>query len=316
MKQEIKTALISRFFEGNKLLAYTARKEYRLGSRLKAAAFTLYTLPLRKLLTPENIFITAPKEYYHELHRLLHIAKPEGVELVRIGRDYDGGYIMPDDFARDDKIAYSFGISSDVSFDKGMASRGYDVFMYDHTIDGLPEENPRFHWSQTGLSDGHSNDERLKTLDELIAINHHEDRQNMILKMDVEGYEWGFFENVSTQTLSNFSVIAMELHWLNEPRYQPVIPEALRKLNQTHQIVHIHGQNTGSYITLGTHTFCNQIEITCVRRDRYTLIDDYDVELPISIDMPALARLPEVPLGHWNREIRPDDKFTSLTVPL
>ena len=104
--------------------------------------------------------VTTP-EYYRELHSLLHIAKVEGFDLVRTGKHNDGGYIMLDDFHAEN-IAYSFGICDDVSWDKDMASRGYDFFMYDHTIDRLPEENPRFHWSKLGIADGRTQDDRLK----------------------------------------------------------------------------------------------------------------------------------------------------------
>ena len=316
MKQETKSELISKFFGGNHLLSFITRKEFRLGHSIKAAAFALYTYPLRKMLSLENAFITAPAEYYREIHELLHIAKVKGFELVRLGRDYDGGYIMPNDFGSDDKIAYSFGICDDVSWDKAMTSRGYDVFMYDHTIDGLPEENPRFHWSKLGISDGAAQDNRLKTLDELIKQNHHEDKRSMILKIDVEGAEWGFIENTSSETLSRFSQILIEFHGVHEPKYTHRIPAALRKLNQTHKPVHIHGQNVGHYVSLGTQTFCNQIEVSYVRRDKYDLDEDYDISLPLSIDMPALVHVPEVRLGHWNRKIEPHDKFTAITAVL
>ena len=316
MKAETKSALISKIFGGNHLLSYITRKEFRLGHRIKAAAFALYTYPLRKMLTVENTFIVAPAEYYREIHELLHIAKVKGTELARLGRDNDGGYIMLDDFDHDDKIAYSFGICDDVSWDKDIASRGYDVFMYDHTIDGLPEDNPHFHWSKLGIADGSTQDDRLKTLDELIAQNHHEDKRSMILKIDVEGAEWGFIENTSTETLSRFSQILIEFHGIHAPKYTHRIPAALRKLNQTHKPVHVHGQNIGHYVSLGAQTFCNQIEVSYIRRDKYELDEDYDVCLPLPIDMPAMVYIPEVCLGRWNRKIEPDEKFVSVTVIL
>ena len=316
MKPETRTRLIIKFFAGNKFLGYIIRREFRLGRTIKAAACALYTYPLRKILTIGNAFITAPKEYYEEIHELLHIAKATGFELVRIGRDNDGGYIMLDDFAHDDKIAYSFGICDDVSWDKDTASRGYDVFMYDHTIDGLPEDNPRFHWSKLGIADGSTHDARLKTLDEIIKQHHHEDKHNMILKIDVEGAEWGFIENTSSETLSRFSQILIEFHGIHAPKYQQRIPAALRKLNQTHIPVHIHGQNIGHYVSLGAQTFCNQIEVSYIRRNKYDLDEDYDVCLPLDIDMPALKSVPEVCLGRWNRKIEPDSKFVSVTVIL
>ncbi|MBQ4430570.1 MAG: hypothetical protein II877_03625, partial [Synergistaceae bacterium] len=152
-----------------------------------------YAMPIRNTLKVHETvkrydFITSP-QYYDELQELLHVGKAVGFGLVRVGRDNDGGYVMLDDFGGG--IAYSFGIAGDVSWDKDMASRGYDVYMYDHTIDGLPEDNPRFHWSKLGISDGMTHDGRLKSLEELIASNGHEGKHNMILKMDVEGAEWG-----------------------------------------------------------------------------------------------------------------------------
>ena len=136
----------------------------------------------------------------------------------------------------------------------------------------------------------------------------------MILKMDVEKAEWGFIDMVSTETLSRFTQILIEFHGINEPDLQPRILAALRKLNITHKPVHIHGQNIGHYVSLGEQTFCNQIEVSYVRRDKYALDDDYDVLLPLPIDMPALLHIPEARLGYWNRKIEPDDKFTALTV--
>ena len=317
MLKRLKRKLITTFFGLDSLLSYVGtRQKFLNGHSIKAALFALYTYPLRKFHAVENPFINAPREYYSEIHELLHISKVKGFELLRVGHDNDGGYIMVDDFASDDKTAYSFGISDDVSWDKDMASRGYDVFMYDHTIDGLPEENPRFHWSKLGIADGSTQDSRLKTLDELIKQNHHEDKHNMILKMDVEGAEWGFIENTSSETLSRFSQIMLEFHGIHNPKYMGKIPAALRKLNKTHKPVHIHGQNIGHYVSVGTQTFCRQIEVSYVRRDKYDLDDDYDVLLPLSIDMPALKNFPEIYLGHWNRKITPDDNFTSITVVL
>lgn len=47
---------------------------------------------------------------------------------VRIGSKTDGGYILLNDF-ENIKIAYSFGISNEISFDKELADKNIDVFM-------------------------------------------------------------------------------------------------------------------------------------------------------------------------------------------
>ena len=249
--------------------------------------------------------------YYSELQKLLHIAKVEGLELVRTGCEHDGGYILLDDFHAGD-IAYSFGISTDVSWDKDMAGRGYDVFMYDHTIDALPEENPRFHWEKHGIADGHTQDSRLKTLDELIKANHHEDRHNMILKMDVEGAEWGFFEQVSSETLSQFSQMTFEVHEIIKHPNPEFVLSALRKINQTHQLIHIHANNySGLYIAFGDKIFCNVLELSYVLRSKYTFFENYDVNLPLSIDEANTPSFPEIELGRWNEDAEIGESVTA-----
>ena len=60
-----------------------------------------------------------------------------GKKRVLIGNKKDGSYIMLDDF-ENRKIAYSIGIYNLIQFDKALADKGIDVYMYDHTINNLP----------------------------------------------------------------------------------------------------------------------------------------------------------------------------------
>ncbi len=266
----------------------------------------LYNVMTKPIKTFEFI---VSADYYSELQDLLHIAKVEGFELVRTGREHDGGYILLDDFHAGD-VAYSFGIRDDVSWDKDMASRGYDVFMYDHTIDSLPEENPRFHWSRLGIADGVTQDDRLKTLDELIHANHHEDKHNMILKMDVEGAEWGFLEQISSEKLSRFSQIALELHWILSGRNQATILNSLKKLNQTHQLVHIHPCNFGEYITVSGKNFPDILQVLYVRKGSYSCNVNYEVNLPLPIDNADRISAPDFELGRWNEHAEIGERVT------
>jgi len=123
-----------------------------------------------------------------ELDDVLEVETPIGIDLVRVGNVNDGGYILMDSFEGSAGIVYSFGISNDVSFDKELAERGYDIYQYDHTIDGLPEENEKFHYFKKGITGKSDNkDEMLDSLENIIRTNRHEDKEKMILKMDVEG---------------------------------------------------------------------------------------------------------------------------------
>ena len=51
------------------------------------------------------------------------------------------------------KISYSFGIGAPdwyIKFDKELADRNIDVYMYDHTIDKIAYNNPKFHFHKIG----------------------------------------------------------------------------------------------------------------------------------------------------------------------
>lgn len=312
MFKRIRRSLLKKFYGGNPSLDRMLRSGFK-NHPIMATITALYVFPVRNILKPSIDKIvnkqtfTVSKSYYDELQDLLYIMKAEDFNLVRIGRNYDGGYITLDDLPGG--IAYSFGICDDVSWDKDVASRGYDVYMYDHTIDGLPERNPRFHWSKLGIADGVTNDDRLKTLEELISRNGHEGQRDMILKMDVEGAEWGFLESVKSETLSQFSQMTFELHDVINPSDTERVLSILRKINKTHQLVHLHANNSGNYITIGGKNFCSLFEVSYALRDKYKFSDEYDVNLPLEIDMPNVPVWPEIPLGHWNRKTEFDERI-------
>ena len=52
------------------------------------------------------------------------------------------------------KISYSFGIGAPdwyIEFDKELADRNIDIYMYDHTIDKIAYKNLKFHFYKIGI---------------------------------------------------------------------------------------------------------------------------------------------------------------------
>ena len=67
------------------------------------------------------------------IYHLISPKKVQGKDRILLGSKSDGCYVLLNDF-NNIKIAYSFGIGRRIQFDKTLADKGIDVYMYDHTI--------------------------------------------------------------------------------------------------------------------------------------------------------------------------------------
>ena len=232
--------------------------------------------------------------------RLLRPHRLVGAQKVRIGRFFDGGYVMLDRFDGVG-IAYSLGINDDVSWDLDMAARGISIFQYDHTISGLPEQHPLFHWEPVCIA-GHVDEEaNCQTLEALIKRNGHEGRTDMILKCDVEGAEWALLRATPVSVLRCFRQIVIELHnmeYLTDYGHGNNVRRAILNLTASHRVVHVHGNNTAPYGLVGGIPLPNVLELTLARFDEGEFVKSDEV-FPTSIDMPCDARHADLYLGSF-----------------
>ena len=212
-------------------------------------------------------FLTAPR-------------KVIGKNKIRVGNNGNGGYVLLDDF-KDIKIAYSLGIEYMIEFDKSLADRNIDVYMYDHTINGLLYYNKKFHWFKKGLCASYNRQINLMTLTEMLKQNGHLNETNMILKIDVEGAEWEAFNELSEEFLSKFKYIVGEFHSFKDmimrERRSELIFNVFRKLNKTHQVFHKHCHATFDAFLLGEYYFSETMELSYVRRDENKFDNDYSI---------------------------------------
>ena len=126
-----------------------------------------------------------------------------------------------------------------------MASRGHDVYMFDHTIEPLKFENAKLHFFQEGVAG------RTDVSQNLFAITDHLRRHQingdrLILKMDVEGAEFDAFEFIPDDTLHRFEQIILEVHWLNnleDSDFRAQFCRIFQKLNRIFTLFHVHANN-------------------------------------------------------------------------
>ena len=249
-------------------LKYKSLRNEAIKKKLNKAIINKYNrldIKIKEKLKKEGLESCFLKEYYC-LYPLLIPKKVIGKNLTLVGRKRDGGYILLDEF-ENMKIAYSFGISHEIGFDKALADKNIDIYMYDHTIKSLPYKNSKFHWKKIGLSGNKNKNDKLKPLKDLLMENGHLNEKNMILKIDVEYSEWEALYDISEDILKHFKYILLEFHfWKNETIYYYSV---LKKLLNNHQIFYIHCNGCGKVITLGKYKICEALEVSYVLKENY-----------------------------------------------
>ena len=206
----------------------------------------------------------------------------------------DGGYVLLNDF-ENIKFAYSFGISNEISFDKDLADKNIDIYMYDHTIKKLPFLHKKFHWKKIGITEKKGSfDNTMKTLSELIQENGHINEKNMILKLDIEGGEWNIFNDISQDILIQFKYILVEFHF--NKKYVEIYSKVFKKLNKTHQIFHLHCNNCCGIINFDDYFICAAIEISFIIKENNTFINSSDYFPIKNIDFPNIKKSEDINL--------------------
>ena len=166
------------------------------------------------------------------------------------------------------KIAYSFGIGDQawfLSFDQELADRNIDIYMYDHTINKLPYENPKFHYQKIGLGGRNQKSPTLKTLEEILKENGHLNEKDMILKVDIEASEWESLLDFPDEYLKNFRFMLFELHFFNGQF--GLYTKVLSKLSKYHQIFYVHCVNCGEVLQFGDMRICAGLEVSYVIKE-------------------------------------------------
>lgn len=200
----------------------------------------------------------------HRIKEALQLQGFKNESYIRVGRDNDGGYVMVNDIRPTDYLI-SMGIANDVSFEQGLQDKVLGIDMYDMSISSLPGEvrNGTFFKERVGADSHH-------------VFNRIPEGSDAILKIDIEGGEWGFFRSLSEEQTLRFRQIVMETHWaIDYPGiHVPNMPvEVLEKINKTHQLVMIHANNYAKTVNVDGFDIPQVLELTYLRKDSYVFGD-------------------------------------------
>lgn len=189
-------------------------------------------------------------------------------ELIRIGPNADGGYLIPDDL-EGVGVCFSPGVGGSSSFEKDCTRRGMQVYLADKSVDKPVEDDENFHFTKKFL--GAIDDSSFMTLQSWVESSVDASDEDLMLQMDIEGFEYEVILDTPLDTLKRFRVMAIEFHYLDHMWSEPyfnIVSRAFDKLLQTHICVHNHPNNYCGLVEKNGVEIPRVTEMTFIRRDR------------------------------------------------
>lgn len=244
-----------------------------------------------------------------ELNELRNLLKPQNFSrnsLARLGSNNDGGYVIfTDEYVKQELL--SLGVGDNITFDIELGKRMLHTYFFDDSVSALPAlvSNSSFFQKRisTMTSPKHYS---LSDCIELIPKT-----SEIFLKIDIEGSEWDIFDKVKSKELLRFRQIVGEFHGFHEiynfDFYQKVM-RVLKKLNNTHSLIHLHANNWGQYRIINGVPVPDVLELSFLRKDIfYENMINKDLPPPFfsnfldfeSLDQPNNPLAPEIRLSFF-----------------
>ena len=249
--------------------------------------------------------------------------------LIRLGRDNDGGYVIPYEIISKTDVLLSYGVKNDWSFEKDFYKKNSNVKIhcYDHTLNLLSLirytikyillfpfycitlDTKRLKRCTQGIflipdyfvffrkKAKHfkyriwsTDDNNSKTVGYTVNQLPKVAGEIFFIKMDIERTEYKVFDDIIN--LSDFiGAIVVEFHALGE--FAEKFNKIINKISKHFNIVHIHGNNYSKLLT--NQNFPSTIEITFLNKSHC----DKNVKL-------SVKKYPLEGLDQPNKISRPD----------
>lgn len=200
-------------------------------------------------------------------------------DLVRLGRDHDGGYLVNREDILKSQSLLSFGIGDDCSFEQDFAKiQPCPVSAYDGTLTPVQVAvmQERFFQSPNQLTVQNIG----PGADQVNPVDVIQDRT--FLKCDIEDAEYRILDDI-IRISDRLSGLVMEFHEIQEPERFNLLTNFIAKVQL--KLVHVH-INNWTYMITGDVITPNVIELTFSSSSN---ISWQPVQLPHRLDQPNCA---------------------------
>ncbi|TQI71551.1 methyltransferase FkbM-like protein [Gramella sp. Hel_I_59] len=204
-------------------------------------------------------------------------------ELIRLGGEKDGGYLLPDDL-KNIAACFSPGVGTRSSFEKDCAALGMKVFMADGSVEKPVITDDSFHFVKKFI--GKNTRGEFLRMEDWIGLTEVNLNKDLILQMDIEGHEYDVILDTPQEILAKCRMIIIEFHMLTSmeyPYYFQRIKKIFDKLLKDHVCVHIHPNNCCGSKRIHGIEIPGVAEFTFYRKERFNRKTKVD-KLPHPLD--------------------------------
>ena len=258
---------------------------------------------IKKISRQVGLYISRSTTDQALLNKLVLKLKPIdcGIELIRIGGNNDGGYLVPDDL-EGVKFSFSPGVSNIANFEYECLERGILSFLADYSVNNPPIELKDCQFLKKFV--GAYNNFQTITLEKWISESLPKDfKEDLILQMDIEGAEYETLLATPVSILEKFRIMVVEFHHfhnLDNKEYYNLVNATIEKIKETFDPVHLHANNYEGITNVNGVLMPSVIEVTFLRKDRVKHTNKL-YTLPHLLDQPNNPDIEEIILPlNWN----------------
>lgn len=220
------------------------------------------------------------------------------VQLRRIGRANDGGYLIPELAMQVADVVIGYGIANDISFEESTtAIYGKPSYGFDCACPVIQPKHKDCHFIPSCVVNNNS----IKPFPSYATFDQHLNMvgatgKKLFVKMDIEGNEYDTLPDI-LQHAFNITGIVLEIHFMESAQIAQAL-HLLQMLDKDFLLVHVHGNNycRDNFVTTNARgNIARVLELSYINRN---LVQNYEISPdqshPIRLDMPNTPDFPDV----------------------
>jgi hypothetical protein len=237
-----------------------------------------------------------------ELRSVLRKLLPIDVNLIRVGSEFDGGYLIPQNM--DIQYLFSPGVYDNDDFEVELARKGANCFLADFSVESNPTKNENLIFDKIFV--GHSEDEKFISLSDWVKskINLDAIDGGMMLSMDIEGWEYNNFINLEMGLMDKFDVMCVEFHGferIGSYESHEFLKAIFEKILYLFDVAHVHPNNCCGFVEVRGYALPRVIEFTFINKRHVSSEMSLRNRINHSLDSPNIKELMDISIENWSK---------------